>query len=95
MSRDTSVTPYTRPPVPTCFHLFPLTQQEETDRETTIWRQSAAFYHILPSPPNPAKFCQDRYLNPILLRVYINQATKLMIYTLSSRFLTFSPYAMS
>jgi len=83
-------------------HLFPPTQQEETDRETAIcrqstaiWWQSAAFCHILPSPTNPAKFCQDRSLNPILLRARVDQVTKLMIYTLSPRFLTFSPYATS
>ena len=58
-------------------------------------RQFAAFCHILPSPANPAKFCQDRYSNPILLRARVNQATKLTIYTLSSRFLTFSPHATS
>jgi len=86
----------------TCFHLFLLMQQEETDRETAIWwqyaaiwRQSAAFCHILPSPTNLAKFCQDRYLNPTLLYICVDQATKLTIYTLSSYFLTFFPYATS
>jgi hypothetical protein len=99
MSRDTSVTPYTRPPVSTDVtrrdrprdgNLMAICRQS-----TAIWRQSAAFCHILPSPPNPAKFCQDRYPNPILLRARVDQATKLTIYTLSSRLLTFFPYATS
>jgi len=93
----------------TCSHLFPPVSTDAARRDrprddnlmaicrqsTAIWRQSAAFCHILPSPPNPAKFCQDRYSNPILLRARVDQATKLTIYTLSSRFLTFSPHATS
>jgi len=86
-------------------HLFLPTQQlEDRPRDGNLPqsmaicrspRQSAAFCHILPSPPNSAKFCHDRCPNPILLRARINQATKLTIYTLSSRFLTFFPYATS
>ena len=42
-----------------------------------------------------AKLCQDHSLSPILLYICIDQATKLTIYTLFPRFLTFSPYATS
>jgi len=87
--RDTSVTPYTRLPVST--------DAARRDRPRdgnlpAIYGNLMAICRIL---PYSAKFCQDRSSNPILLRARVDQATKLTIYTLSPRFLTFSPYATS
>ena len=53
------------------------------------------FCRILPSLLNSAKFCQDYNLKPILPRICVNQVTKSIIYTLSSRFLISFPYATS
>ena len=53
------------------------------------------FYRILPSLLNSAKFYQDYNLKPILPYIYINWATKSIIYTPSSHFLISFPYAMS
>ena len=53
------------------------------------------FCRILPSLLNSAKFCQDHDLKPILPHIRVNWATKLIIYTLSSRFLISFPYVMS
>ena len=110
MSRDTPVTPYTRPPV------FTDSAIRDRSRDCHNLRQSTAichilptrfyrnicdirnvrdFYRILPSLPNSAKFCQDYDPKPILPCARVNRATKLMIYTPSSRFLISFPYAMS
>ena len=53
------------------------------------------FYWILLSLPNSAKFCQDYDLKPILPYICVNWATKLIIYTLSSRFLISFFYVIS
>ena len=53
------------------------------------------FCRILPSLLNSAKFCQDHNLKPILPYIYVNWATKLIIYTFSSCFLISFPYIMS
>ena len=58
-------------------------------------RNVCNFCRILPSLPNSAKFCQDYNPEPILPHTRVNWATKLMIYTLSSRFLISFPYATS
>jgi len=50
-------------------------------RPTTIYSNLTAFCHVLPSPLNSAKFCQDHNPKPILPHAYVNQATKLTIYT--------------
>ena len=110
MSRDTPVTPYIRLPVstdsairdrsrdcrnlqqstaichilPTCFY-----------RNIYDIRNVRNFCWILPSLPNSTKFCQDYNLKPILPCIYVNWATKLIIYTLSSRFLISFLYVMS
>ena len=99
MSRDTPVTPYTRPPVSTD------SATRDRSRDCRNLRQSTAIYgnlpysamscHILPSLPNSAKFCQDHDPKPILPRARVNRATKSMIYTPSSRFLISFPYATS
>ena len=107
MLRDTSVTPYTRLPVSTV-STSRLTTQSIKARNGNLrqfaitWRQSTAICRSPPysaifcqSPPNSAKFCQDRSSNPILLRARVDRATRLTIYTLSSRFLIFSPHATS
>ena len=87
--RDTPVTPYTRLPVSTDLAI------RDRLRDCRNLRQSTAICHILPSLPNSAKFCQDHDPKPILPRVRVNWVTKLMIYTLSSRFLIFFFYVMS
>ena len=53
------------------------------------------FCRILPSLLNSAKFCQDYDLKPILPYICVNQATKSIIYTPSSRFLISFPYVIS
>ena len=53
------------------------------------------FCRILLSLLNSAKFCQDHDPKPILPHICVNWATKLMIYTPSSRFLISFLYAMS
>ena len=70
--------------LPTCFY-----------RNICNIRDVCDFYQILPSLLNSTKFCQDYNLKPILPYIYINWATKLIIYTLFSRFLISFPYAMS
>ena len=85
MSRDTPVTPYTRPPVSTDLAI------RDRSRDCRNLQQSTAICHILPtyfccnicdirnvhdfcrilpSLPNSAKFCQDYDLKPILPRAY-------------------------
>ena len=53
------------------------------------------FYRILLSLLNFIKFCQDYNLKPVLLYIYINWVIKLIIYTLSSRFLISFLYVIS
>ena len=53
------------------------------------------FCRILPSLLNSVKFCQDYDLKPILPRIHVNWAIKLIIYTPFSRFLVSFPYTTS
>ena len=110
MSRDTPVTPYTRPPVSTDSAI------RDRPRDCRNLRQSTAICHILPtcfyrnicdirnvhnfcrtlpSLLNSAKFCQDYDLKPILPCARVNWAIKSIIYTLFSRFLISFPYVTS
>ena len=66
MSRDTPVTPYTRPPV------FTDSAIRDRSRDCRNLQQSTAICHILPSLPNSAKFCQDHNLKPILPHIRVN-----------------------
>ena len=70
--------------LPTCFY-----------RNICDIRNVCNFCRILPSLLNSTKFCQNYNPKPILPRIRVNWVTKLIIYTLSSRFLISFPYAMS
>jgi hypothetical protein len=93
LSRDTLVTPCTRPPVSTD---SAIRDRPRDGNLTAIWRQPdgnlrqfAAFCHILPSSARTATrilFCPVHVLTKQLSQRYI---------PLSSRFLTFFPYATS
>ena len=75
----------------TCFYRLSnqrLTMRRQSDGN--LW-QSAIFRQV---PLNPAKLCQNHFLNPILLRTRVDQATKSIIYTLFSHFPTFFFYVM-
>src|SRR6266568_8753431 len=95
LSRDTPVTPYTHPPVSTVFH-YDLPQVppqsaaicRSPPQSTTICH----FYQILPSLLNSTEFRQNQ---DNAWYSTVNLATKLMIYTPSSLFFTFFPYATS
>ena len=110
MSRDTPVTPYTRLPVSTDSAIRDRSRDCHNLRQSTAIchilptcfyynicdiRNVRNFCRILPSLLNSAKFCQDYDLKPILPYIYINWATKLIIYTLFSRFLISFFYIMS
>jgi len=82
--------PYNTLYTSTYFHQLTIRRQSDGNL-----RQFAVLCYILPSPLNPTKFCQDYHPNPILPCVYIDQTTKLIIYTLSPYFLTFFLYAIS
>ena len=77
--RDTSITPYIRLPISTNSSTY--FYQLSKKRPTAIYGNLTAFCYVLPSLLNSAKFCQDYDPKPILLRVRVNQATKLTIYT--------------
>ena len=70
--------------LPTCFY-----------RNICDIRNVRNFCRILPSLLNSAKFYQDYDPKPILPHIYVNWATKLIIYTPSSCFLISFPYIMS
>ena len=82
LSQDTSVTPYIHA---TYFHLFP--PQSATS--------STAICHNLPSLPNSAKSAEFRPNQDNARYSTVNPATKLTIYTSSSLFFIFFPYATS
>ena len=86
LSRDTSITPYTRLPVSTVLTSMLTTQLIKTHDGNL--QQFTVLYYI---PPHSAKICQDYDPKPIPPYVYVNQATKLTIYT---PFLLF-PYLLS
>ena len=110
MSRDTPITPYTRPPVSTNLAI------RDRIRDCRNLQQSTAICHILLicfyyniydihnvcnfcwillSLPNSTKFCQDYDLKSILPHIRVNWVIKSIIYTLSSCFLISFPYIMS
>ena len=104
MSWDTPVTSYTCLPVSTDSAIRDRSRDCRNLRQSTaichilptcFYRNVRNFCWILPSLPNSAKFCQDYDLKPILPRTRVNQATKSIIYTLSSCFLISFPYATS
>ena len=70
--------------LPTCFY-----------RNIYNIRNVRNFCRILLSLLNSAKFCHDYNLKPILPYIYINWATKSIIYTHSFRFLISFPYIVS
>ena len=104
------MTPYTRPPVSTDSAIRDRSRDCRNLRQSTAIcyilpicfhrnicdiRNVRDFCWILPSLPNSAKFCQDHDLKPILPYTYVNQTTKSIIYTPSSRFLISFPYIIS
>src|SRR6266568_3372225 len=92
LSQDTSMTPYIHatyfPPVSTTIcHKF--------HRNLPQSAVSAKFCHNLPFLPNSAKSIEFRPNRDNAQYSTVNLATKLMIYTSSSLFFTFFPYATS
>ena len=107
MLQDTPVTPYTRLPVSTDLAIRDRSRDCRNLRQSiaichilpicfycNIYdiRNVYDFYWILPSLLNFIKFCQDYNPKPILPYIYINWVTKLIIYTLSSRFFIYFLY---
>ena len=107
MSQDTLITPYTCPPISTDLatrdRLWDCRNLQQSMAICYILPYSAYLFlpQYLQYPQHPwlllnsVKFCQDYNPKPILPCVCVNWVTKLIIYTLSSRFLISFPYAMS
>ena len=107
MLQDTPITPYTRPPVSTDLAIRDWLYDYHNLRQFTaicyILPCSAIFCLPISTTISvisamsitSTEFYQDYNLKPILPYIYINQATKLIIYTLSSHFLISFPYITS
>ena len=96
MSRDTPVTPYTRPPISTD------STTRDRLRDCRNVRQFAVFHHI---PPHSTKFCQVYQILPSSNRILLSSArttTRSLFYPvyiltkqLSQRYIPFSPYSLT